>query len=87
MNSLILQALAPLASLRRDGKAYFKEMIKTKINNKDAKETTKMQKEQQSSKKETIDKMLRKEDKKGAPTGWYMLHVGGSIPPGPTLCV
>ena len=27
------------------------------------------------------------EDKKGAPTGWYMLHVGGSIPPGPTLCV
>jgi hypothetical protein len=36
-----------LASLRSDGRAYFKEVIKTKINNKDAKETTKMQKKQQ----------------------------------------
>ena len=44
INSLILQALAPLASLRRDGRAYFKEMIKTKRNKKDAKETTKQQK-------------------------------------------
>jgi hypothetical protein len=43
--------------------------------------------EREKTKSKTIHEQKTRQKDCRAPTGWYMLHVGGSIPPGPTVLV